>query len=133
MPGQHRHRTRFAREYNSYKSAQHRCRNPRDKAWKYYGGRGIEFRFTSFVQFIAELGPRPEGTTLDRKDNDGHYEPGNVKWSTRSEQRLNSRYLGRSKCSYIKHRDITPCEHEPKRCRGCCSRCYNQQVYQSLK
>jgi hypothetical protein len=56
-----------------------------------YGGRGIKFLFTSFEQWFAELGHRPLGETIDRIDNDGHYEPGNVKWSTRSEQNSNQR------------------------------------------
>jgi hypothetical protein len=56
-----------------------------------YGGRGIQFLFDSFEQFYAEIGPRPAGLTLDRIHNDGHYEPGNVRWATRSEQNRNRR------------------------------------------
>jgi len=85
---------RWVREHPerlAFLDAQRRCTNPKVKAWKYYGGRGIEFRFTSFDQFFAELGPRPEGMSLDRKDNDGHYEPGNVRWATPSEQNSNKR------------------------------------------
>jgi hypothetical protein len=60
--------------------------------WKDYGGRGIEFRFISIEQFFAELGPRASPAhSLDRKDNDGHYEPGNVRWATKTEQQLNRR------------------------------------------
>jgi hypothetical protein len=51
-----------------------------------YGGRGIKFLFDSFEQFFAELGPRPKGKTLDRIENDGNYEPGNVQWATPTEQ-----------------------------------------------
>ena len=66
---------------------------PYPKAINYanYGGRGIKFLFTSFEQFFAELGPRPKGKSVDRINNDGHYEPGNVQWATRSEQRKNQR------------------------------------------
>jgi hypothetical protein len=78
-------------EYYSYVGAKGRCTNPHSQAWPWYGGRGIEFRFESFEQFFAELGPRPAGMTLDRKDTNGHYEPGNVRWATRSEQTKNQR------------------------------------------
>jgi len=73
-------------EYNAYMGAMRRCSSDVD-----YHGRGIEFKFTSFEQFFAELGPRPKGKSLDRKDNDGHYEPGNVRWATAKQQRANQR------------------------------------------
>jgi hypothetical protein len=65
-------------EYDAYQSAKKRCMNPKHSRWPYYGGRGIEFRFRSFEEFFAALGPKPTPAhTLDRIDNDGHYEPGN--------------------------------------------------------
>ena len=76
---------------NLYRRAKSRCTNPNITQWEDYGGRGIEFRFNSFQEFIKELGSRPDGYTLDRIDNDGHYEIGNVKWSTRKEQGQNKR------------------------------------------
>lgn len=60
--------------------------------WGKYGARGIKFLFTSFEQFFAELGPRPEGMSLDRIENDGNYEVGNVRWATLEEQNSNRRY-----------------------------------------
>lgn len=78
-------------EYKIFNSAKQRCRNEKNPKWKYYGGRGIKFLFTSFRQFMKELGPRPPGLTVDRINNDGNYEPGNVRWATRSEQQLNRR------------------------------------------
>jgi hypothetical protein len=79
-------------EITAYTRAKQRCINPNHHKWKDYGGRGIKFLFTSFDQFYKELGPRPQGKSLDRfPNNDGNYEPGNVRWATRSEQELNKR------------------------------------------
>jgi hypothetical protein len=86
-------------EYHSYSQAKDRCTNPNNRAFADYGGRGIEFRFDSFNQFFMELGPRPAGEypsgyplySLDRKNNDGHYESGNVRWATADVQTTNCR------------------------------------------
>lgn len=75
-------------EWSSYRNARQRCTNPKNSNWKNYGGRGIQFLFTSFAQFMAVLGKKPTPQhTLDRfPNNDGHYEPGNVRWATMEEQ-----------------------------------------------
>jgi hypothetical protein len=78
-------------EYYAFFNARDRCTKPKNRAFKNYGGRGIEFRFASFEEFFAELGPRPQGTELERINNDGHYEPGNVRWATHGEQQVNRR------------------------------------------
>jgi hypothetical protein len=70
-----------------------RCENPRNPNFARYGGRGIrmctEWRH-SFDAFFAHVGARPSRShSLDRIDNDGHYEPGNVRWATYVEQRCN--------------------------------------------
>jgi hypothetical protein len=79
-------------EYMAYVNARLRCVNDRHKNWPDYGGRGIKFLFESFEQFYAELGPRPAGKSLDRfPNNDGNYEPGNVRWATGTEQQRNKR------------------------------------------
>jgi hypothetical protein len=79
-------------EYRAYCGAIARCTNPKNKSWSDYGGRGIQFHFTSFEQWLAELGPKPTPQhSVDRKDNDGHYEPGNLRWATRAEQNANQR------------------------------------------
>jgi len=79
-------------EYRSFQAASTRCTNKNYKSWKDYGGRGIEFKFKSFQEFFSTLGPKPTpGHTVDRINNDGHYEPGNVRWATRMQQRHNQR------------------------------------------
>lgn len=79
-------------EYKSFDGAQQRCRTPNHPGFHRYGGRGIEFRFRSFQHFLSELGYKPSPThTLDRINNEGHYEPGNVRWATPKEQADNRR------------------------------------------
>lgn len=89
------HGMSFTSEWNSFHLAKKRC-NPKFKE-KYprHAGRGIEFRFDSFEEFYAELGPKPVPKvdyTCDRwPNNDGHYEPGNVRWATKKQQAGNRR------------------------------------------
>ena len=80
-------------EYCAYHNAKARCSKATHPSWKNYGGRGIKFLFVSFEQFYAVLGPRPKGLTLERIDNEGNYEQGNVKWASRSEQQKNRHNL----------------------------------------
>ena len=83
-------------EYLAYRAARKRCTNPKDKDYPDYGGRGIKFLFVSFEQFLVALGKKPTPEhQLDRKDNGGNYEPGNVRWATRSQQMLNRRQYHR--------------------------------------
>lgn len=86
-----RHGMWHSPEYKAYAKAKDRCTNPRCCSYPEYGGRGIRFRFNSFAEWYAELGPRPEGYSVDRINNDGNYEPGNVRWATSGQQQRNKR------------------------------------------
>lgn len=95
------HGMSYTPEWTSFHAAKKRCTNPKSPLYKDYGGRGIEFRFTSFEEFFAVVGPRPEPKfdySLDRIDNDGHYEKGNVRWATKQQQARNRRC---DKCSLL--------------------------------
>jgi hypothetical protein len=73
-------------------SMRERCNNPRAKSYQYYGARGVKVcaRWNSFEAFIADMGPRPKGKSIERRDNDGNYEPSNCYWATAYEQAQNT-------------------------------------------
>jgi hypothetical protein len=79
--------------YRLWKQMRERCRNPNNQAWSAYGGRGIKVcaRWESFSSFVTDMGARPLGTSVDRKNNDGDYEPTNCRWASPTEQRANRR------------------------------------------
>ena len=81
-------RTAYRKERKAFQQARYRCSGKSPK-YDVYIEKGIEFRFESFRQFIDELGACPEGMSLERVENKGHYEPGNVIWADRLTQSRN--------------------------------------------
>jgi hypothetical protein len=90
-------------EWFAYQHAKARCK-PDHESHEHYFDRGILFRFTSFKDFFAEIGPRPTPKhSLDRRDNDKGYESGNVRWATKSQQERNRRC---DNCLVLKQRIV---------------------------
>lgn len=107
----HGHNTRdhaSTRTYRTWNHMKQRCENPNNDNFAHYGGRGISVceRWRSFENFLADMGERPAGTSLDRIDVNGNYEPGNCRWATQKVQRSNERrtfhvtYRGEEMCLY---------------------------------
>ena len=78
--------------YTAWSNMRARCNNKSNPKYPNYGGRGITIcdRWNNFVDFAADVGERPSKLhSLDRIDNDGNYEPGNIRWATALEQANN--------------------------------------------
>lgn len=89
----HNRTARRSPTYQSWVGMLTRCTNPNSTKYQDYGGRGIAVceRWLTFDNFLADMGERPVGKTIDRMNNDGNYEPGNCRWATDAEQRANKR------------------------------------------
>jgi hypothetical protein len=85
------------RTYISWKAMIQRCTNPKVNYYKNYGGREknpiivCDRWLNSFKNFLKDMGERPEGTSIDRINVDGNYEPSNCRWATDKEQANNKR------------------------------------------
>lgn len=87
-------RLKNMREYAIWCGMKSRCNNPNRKSYAYYGARGISVcqRWSdSFDCFLADMGPCPPGYSIERKNNNGNYEPSNCKWASDVEQARNKR------------------------------------------
>lgn len=82
----------FSPTYRSWQNMHTRCGNPNSSEYPRYGGRGISIcvRWKDFATFLQDMGERPSGTTLDRIDNDGDYEPQNCRWAIKRVQSENT-------------------------------------------
>jgi|APGre2960657404_1045060.scaffolds.fasta_scaffold18917_2 hypothetical protein len=101
--------------YRSWHSVKQRCTNSKNKLWHRYGGRGIKLFDAwvddpkAFIEYVSNLdNARKDGMSIDRIDNDGNYEPGNIKWSNKQEQGRNT--------SFVKiNMDVANCIRENKK------------------
>ena len=105
----HAHEGRKTPEYNAWRNMKIRCYDENHDSFEYYGGRGIQVCdrwLDDFAHFLADMGLRPDGCSLDRIDPDGNYEPSNCRWATVGEQARNKRsarvfsYKGRTQCIF---------------------------------
>lgn len=94
------------RIYNTWRHMIQRCTLRTNHAFPQYGGRGIRVckRWLKIENFVADMGPRPAGKSIDRIDNNGNYEPGNCRWASPKQQRRNTRktrvisFRGKTQC-----------------------------------
>jgi hypothetical protein len=91
----HNRSKKHDKTYITWKCMRARCNSPFDIHYKWYGARGIKIcqEWDDFMQFVADMGERPYGKTLDRIDNDGMYCKENCRWATPKEQSRNNRGL----------------------------------------
>lgn len=81
--------------YMAWSAMLQRCVTPTHKRYKDYGGRGIKVcaRWQLFDNFLADMGTKPKGMSIERRNNDADYGPANCYWATRTEQNRNKRTI----------------------------------------
>jgi hypothetical protein len=112
-----RHGMKFSRAYQIWQGIKRRVNNPNDDHYHRYGGRGITMCdewLTSFESFISDMGEPPEGMSIDRIDNDGHYEPDNCRWATSAQQSRNN-----SRNVWLSANGVTKCLTDWAKELGC--------------
>ena len=99
------HGLRFTREYAAWNNINDRCRNKNNKDFRHYGGRGIKNKYKDITDFIDDVGFRPSDKhSIDRINNDSHYQRGNCQWTLQRDQLRNYRrnihitYNGKTQC-----------------------------------
>lgn len=90
--------------YTSWANMKQRCLNPNKPEYDHYGGRGISIHepWLEFDSFAADMGERPQGLTLERRDVNGDYCPGNCYWATREQQGFNRRGYGKCSLKWVR-------------------------------
>lgn len=113
--------------YATWLTMRDRCNNPKHKDYGRYGGRGIKVdpRWDDFAQFVADMGERPKGKSIDRIDNDGDYSAENCRWATQKEQVTNS-----SKVQMLTANGKTQSQSDWARELGVHQSCISQRINQ---